>query len=280
MPDDAPEPFVIVERTAAPSLRRWTALRGRKPALLLIDRGAPDGSGLDLPLAAEGFDVYRTTGYRSALDLLDAHSSVLMALVRMDLPNLDATGLLRELRQRRPGLWIGLLCDPEQRTAAAAGYAAGAIDLLSPATPRDETVARLLRSVPWAIRLREQTERRQRRRPASRLRRVARRAASQLGLAATTALALLLGAAMALLTRSWQASRDVEDARIERILGALEARSPVDRAERQFDRWQRQEQLDLQRRSQQDLGAYQRSMLEEERLRALLRLTAPSYPPR
>src|SRR6478736_1630698 len=114
MSDDAFEPFVIVERPAAPSLRRWTALRGRKPALLLIDRGAPDGSGLDLPLAAEGFDVYRTTGHRSALDLLEAHPSVLMALVRADLPNLDAHALIRELRRVRPSLWIGVLCDPAE----------------------------------------------------------------------------------------------------------------------------------------------------------------------
>jgi DNA-binding response OmpR family regulator len=280
MPDDAPEPFVIVERPAAPTpLRRWTALRGRKPALILIDRGAPDGSGLDLPLAAEGFDVYRTTGHRSALDLLQAHPSVLMALVRTDLPNLDAPELVRDLRRVRPGLWIGLLCDPADRDGAAAGYAAGAVDLFPIATPPAETVSRLLRSVPWAVRLREGAERRLERPQRSVLRRVARRASSRAGTLLTLGAALLIGATLALVTRSWQATRDAENARIERILAALEARPPVvDRAERQFDRWQRQEQLDLQRQSQRMLGSYYQSQLEEERMRELLRLTAPHYP--
>ena len=93
MSDEAYEPFVIVDRSEAPAPRRWTVLRGRKPAVLLIDRGGSDGAGLDLPLAGEGFDVYRTTGRDSALDLLEAHPSVLMALVRMDLPDLDGARL-------------------------------------------------------------------------------------------------------------------------------------------------------------------------------------------
>jgi DNA-binding response OmpR family regulator len=280
MPDDAPEPFVIVERPAAAPLRRWTALRGRKPALLLIDRGAPDGSGLDLPLAAEGFDVYRTTGYRSALEILAAHPSVLMALVRTGLPNLDAPSLIGDLRQARPDLWIGLHCDPADRSSAAAGYAAGAVDLFSAAASQPETVARLLRSIPWAIRRREEAERRLERKSGSRLRRVARRAASGLGTAAMLVVALFLGVSMALISRAWQSSRDVENARIERILSALEARPPLDRGERQFDRWQRQEQIELERRSQQALGSYYQSQLEAERLRELLRFATPHYPTR
>jgi phosphoribosylformimino-5-aminoimidazole carboxamide ribonucleotide (ProFAR) isomerase len=111
------------------------------------------------------------------------------------------------------------------------------------------------------------------------LRRVARRASSRAGTLLTLGAALLIGATLALVTRSWQATRDAENARIERILAALEARPPVvDRAERQFDRWQRQEQLDLQRQSQRMLGSYYQSQLEEERMRELLRLTAPHYP--
>jgi hypothetical protein len=278
MPPGAPEPLVIVERPAEASLRRWTALQGRKPALLLIDRGNPEGAGLDLPLAAEGFDVYRTTGHRSALDLLHAHPSVLMALVRTRLPNLEAPALIRDLRQARPGLWIGLLCDPAERTAARAAYAAGAVDLfLSTAAP-PETAERLLRSIPWAVRLRDRADRRGRRRWASGLRHLARRAASGLGTALTIGGFLLVGGAMALLTRSWQESRDREDARIERVLNALEARSPVDRGERLFDRWQRQEQLDLERRSQDLLGAQYQSQREEERLRELMRVAVPHYP--
>jgi hypothetical protein len=278
MPEDTPEPFVIVERPATPPFGRWTALGGRKPSLLLIDRGSPDGSGLDSPLAAEGFDVYRTTGHRSALDLLRAHPSILMALVRTELPDIDAPALIRDLGQVRPGLWIGILGDPAGRAAAAAGYAAGAVDLFPAAGSRPETVARLLRSVPWAVRLREQAERRRERPRRSRLGRLVRRARSRLGLAATLAAAFLVGVCLALVTRSWHESRDLENARIERILGALEAHPTLDRAGRQFDRWQRQEQLDLERRSQEMQGSFYQSQLEEERLRELLRLARPRYP--
>ena len=77
---------------------------------------------------------------------------------------------------------------------------------------------------------------------------------------------------------AWQSARDLENARIERVLSALEARPPLDRAGHQFDRWQRQEQIDLQRRSQDMLGSYYQSQLEEERVRDLLRLTVPRYP--
>jgi len=276
MSDNAYEPYVILERSAPSSPRRWTVLRGRKPAVLLIDRGGTDGAGLDHPLATEGFDVYRTTGRDSALDLLEAHPSVLMALVRMDLPSLDAATLLRDLRDIRPGLWMGMLCDPADKTSAAAGYASGAVDLFPPSIASSETIARLIRSVPWALRMRTEADRGRRRRPVPWYRRAAR-----IGPVVTFALALVAGVAMAALTHSWHASRDQENARIERILNALEAARPLpDRVDRQIDRWQRQEQLDLQRRSQESLGAYHQAQLEQERLRDLLRLAAPRYPSR
>src|SRR5262245_41345685 len=117
MTEFAYEPFVILERGGTPATearpsRRRTSFRGRKPAILLVDG---EGTGLDLPLAAEGFEVYRTTGRESALEMLRAHPSIAMALVRVDLPGLDAVDLIRELRRIRPGLWIGLWGDPADR---------------------------------------------------------------------------------------------------------------------------------------------------------------------
>ena len=279
MSDDAYEPFVILERsTPATPPRRWTALHGRKPAVLLVDRGGPDGTGLDLPLASEGFDVYRTTGRDSALDLLEGHPSMLMALVRVDLPDLDAASLIRDLRDVRPGLWVGLLGDPADRERTAAGYAAGAADLFSPTAPPGQTIARLIRSVPWAVRTRDeadrQMERRRQRRPLPWYRRLARRSKR----AVLVGLGLLIGVGTAVLAKSWEAARDAENAKIERALNALEALHPrSDRLDRQIDRWQRQEQLDLQRRSQSSLETYYQSQLEQDRTRDLLRLTAPRY---
>jgi hypothetical protein len=289
MSDDSYEPYVILDRSEiaalAPSPRRWTVLRGRKPALLLIDRGGSDGAGLDLPLASEGFDVYRTTGRESALDLLEAHPSVLMALVRMDLPTLDPVSLIRDLSVVRPGLWTGMLCDPAERTRAAEGYAAGVVDLFHPLAPPPATVARLIRSVPWALRRREEAERRLERRrereSGSGLRRAARQVASRLGLAAALTFALSLGIVLALATRSWYESRDAWNARVDRMLNALETPPAAsDRTERQFDRWQRFEQLQLQRQSQQMQSRTAQEQLEQERLRELLRSAAPRYPAR
>src|SRR5262245_59720496 len=99
MTEFAYEPFIILEQgglptTEAPPFLRRTTFRGHKPGLLLIDR---DRVGLDLPLAAEGFEVYRTTDRDSALEMLRAHPSILMALVRMDLPGVDPVGLVRDL---------------------------------------------------------------------------------------------------------------------------------------------------------------------------------------
>ena len=131
--------------------------------------------------------------------------------------------------------------------------------------------------------MRTQAERRleHRRRRESRpwIRRAGKNAAAHLRWFAIVVIALSLGAGMAALTRSWQAARDLEDARIERLLSALEASRPIpDRIDRQIDRWQRQEALDLQRRSQQTLGAYYQTQLEQDRIRDLLRVAVPHYP--
>src|SRR5258705_7931496 len=101
------EPYVILEHPepAGPQARtprRWTVLRGHKPAILLVDEATPDRSGLDALLASEGFGVYRTASRDSALELLRTHPSVLMAVVRMDLPGIDPGSLIRELRELHP----------------------------------------------------------------------------------------------------------------------------------------------------------------------------------
>jgi hypothetical protein len=281
---DSPEPFVILDRPGLPAPRRWTVLGGRKPAVLLVDHGGAEGAGLDLPLAREGFDVYRTTGRDSALDLLCAHPTMLMALVRLDLPGLDGVGLLGDLEESLQGLWMGQLCDPAERDLAAAGYAAGAADLFSPRADPAHTIARLVRSVPWALRRRAEAERRlQRRRERASLpwfRRAARSARVRLPRALPIAVALAAGVALAALAAAWQESRERDDARIERVLGALDALRPrpPDRGDRMIERWQRQEQIDLERRGQETMGAYYRAQLEEERLRDLMRFVTPSYP--
>ena len=268
------EPFVFIERPApAPPARGWTVLRGRKPAILLVDR---DGAGLDHPLA-EGFDVYRTGGRDSALKVLRSHPGVLMSLVRAGIPGVDAPALIRELQEARPGLWVGLVCEPDDRAGAAAAYAAGAVDLFHPGANPAETVERLIRGVPWALRRREaadrRIERRLERRPSPPLRRWARKAALPLGVLMCVA----LGAAFAAATQAWHEARDLWNAKVERFMSAME--SPrTDRAERPFERWQRLEQMNLQRESQLELRHFRREQLAEDRVQDLLRnLPRPQY---
>jgi CheY-like chemotaxis protein len=262
------EPFVILERGGTPaaegrSSRPRTSFRGRKPAILLVDG---EGTGLDLPLAAEGFGVYRTRGRESALEMLRAHPSVAMALVRVDLPGLDAADLIRELRRTRPGLWIGLWGDPADRDRSAAGYEAGATDLVpSTATP-EETVARLVRTLPSAIRLQEAAERRQNRR--------SRRASPLIGRAVGAVLALALGVGLAVVTRAWHESRDLWAARLDRFLGSMEPVRP-DRMDRQFDRWNRFEELNLLREHNYTLRSYYAEQLELQRAREALGTVPP-----
>lgn len=268
MPESAYEPFVILERGEAPpaqvpAVRRRTTRRGRR-AILLVDR--PDG--LDHPLAAEGFEVYRTASPDSALDLLGAHPSIVMALVRLDLPGLDAAGLIRELREARPGLWIAMLGEASDRERAAAGFEAGAADWVPRSSDAQETVARIVRRIPWAVREREKAERGVRRR---RLR------PAWLGTSAMLAIGLLFGIGLAALTRSWQQSADPWTARIDRILAALEG----NRADRDMDRWSRVEQLRLLRERETFLRGHQVDQLEQQRVSDLLRrLPPPQYPAR
>lgn len=277
MSDTPYEPYVIVDRSAAPaSGRRWTVFRGRKPALLLIDRGGPEGSRLDLPLASEGFEVYRTTGRASAVDLLRAHPSILMALVRTDLADVEAPSLIRELRETQPGLWIGLLCEPGNRDCASAGYAAGASDLFDLSANPQQTVSRLIRSAPYALRLREAADRRrerhEQRRPEPVWRRLLRKSSSQLRVAGLVAVSLALGVGLAVATQAWQESQQRWSERFDRLVNALEgSRAAPDRVERQL----RIEQLGLQQQSLQATRQSHLEQLEQSRVLDLLRAVPP-----
>jgi DNA-binding NarL/FixJ family response regulator len=288
MSDTEYEPFVFLDRSEAPapSGRRWTVFRGRKPALLLIDRGGASGDGLDPILAEEGFEVYQTTNRKSALDLLKAHPSILMALVRIDLPGLDAASVIRELRSIQPGLWVGMLADFQDRKAAAEGYVAGAADLFYPKLSPTVVASRLVRSAPLALRLREGAERRVERtqqRPRRRwLRRVSRRLAPHLGMAVLLVLAFLAGSGLAAATRLWQDAQARWAAQVDRLVQAIEAASPArPMTDRQIERLFRAQELDLQRQAREDLRIQQSSREEEERRRDILRTSPPpQYPAR
>lgn len=276
MSEFAYEPFVILERGGTPATearptRRPTAFRGRKPAILIVDR---EGNGLDLPLAAEGFEVYRTTGRESAAELLRVHPSILMALVRMDLTSPDPVEVIRDLRGIRPGLWIGIWGHPAARELATQAYAAGGTDLLPSTADPQETAERLARSLPWATRLKEAAERKERRR-SRRLSPAIRRA---IGLTA----ALLLGIGLAAVVREWHDHRDAWTARLDRFLSAMEpVRSASDRADRQFDRWSRFEQINLLREHDFALRSYYVEQLELQRARdAMWAAPRPQYPTR
>lgn len=262
------EPYVILERGGTPAIhgrsgRPRTSYRGRKVALLLVDR---EGAGLDLPLAAEGFEVYRTTGRDSALELLRAHPGILMALVRADLTSLNPMDLIRELRKIRPGLWIGLWGHPADRDRAMDGYEAGATDLIPSTADPHETATRLVRSLPWAIRLVEDAERGERRRR--------RRYSPWIGRAAGVALALALGAGLAVGTREWQENRDAWTARLDRFLSSMEPVRPA-ATDRQIERWSKFEQLNLLREQDYALRTYYLEQLELQRARDAMGATPP-----
>jgi len=267
MTEFAYEPFVILERGGTPEtevrpVRRPTTIRGRKPAILIVDR---EGNSLDLPLAAAGFEVYRTTGRESAQELLRVHPAILMALVRM---SPDAVEIVRELRAIRPGLWIGLWGDPADRERATQGYAAGAPDLLSASADAQETVDRLVRSLPWATRLQEAADRMGRRR-SRRLSPVVRRVIG-------SASALLLGIGLAAVVREWHDHQDAWTTRLDRFLSAMEpVRSASDPGDRQFNRWSRYEQLNLLREQDYALRSYYVEQLELQRARDAMWTTPP-----
>lgn len=275
MVEFAYEPFVILERGGTPAtearpVRRRTSYRGRKPGILLVDR---DGAGLETPLAAEGFEVYRTSGGDSALEMLRAHPSILMALVRIDLTSPDPIDLIREIRKIRPGLWIGLWGDPANRDRAMEGYDAGGTDLISTTGEPAETVARLFRSLPWAIRLQESAERGERRRR--------RRFSPWIGRVAGVAMALSMGVGLAVVTRTWQENRDAWSARIDRFLSSMEEPVRPAAVDRQFDRWSRYEQINLLREHDYALRGYYLEQLELQRARdAMMATPPPRYPTR
>jgi hypothetical protein len=126
-------------------------------------------------------------------------------------------------------------------------------------------VERLIRAVPAALRRRERPRRRET---------GPRRTPSRKGVAVALLAGLILGVALAAATKAWHEARDGWNARLERLLAALEAPQPSP-SERQLDRWQRLEELQA-RRAQQ---GGQRERLEQDRLQELFRrLPLPQYP--
>lgn len=276
MPDEsAYEPYVFLERgeTARPS-RMEAPPQGCRPGILLVD-GEEDPEGVLSRLLFEGgFDVYRTARGDSARELVQGRSSILMALVRLDRTAHESGALVRELLSARPGLWVGMLVSGESRAATEEGYRAGADDLFRSSAPFEATVGRLARSVPRALGKRARVERELGRRRRFRVPGLLRR-----GLTYAVVASLGLGAALAAVTQAWQEADLRWNARLERLVAALE--KPEENrmfADRPFDRWSRTGALELERHMHEEQMLFQRAELEETRLRHLLRNIRPEYP--
>jgi hypothetical protein len=189
-----------------------------------------------------------------------------MALVRTDLTSPDPIQLIRDLREIRPGLWIGLWGHPADRDRIMEGYDAGATDLIPSTAEPHDTVDRLVRSLPWAMRLQEGAERHGRRR--------SRRLSPWVGRAAGVLLALGLGVGLAVVTREWQENRDAWSARLDRFLSSMEpVRTPS--SDRQFERWSRYEQLNLMREHDYALRTYYVEQLDLQRAREAMQAIPP-----
>src|SRR5581483_7397795 len=209
--ENGPEPYVIVDRP----LPAWRELpaglsEGRRPEIVLVDQDAAERSTLASCLFEAGFDVYRTAETEPARDLVEGRPSILMAVVRLGQSGLDSRRAIRELARLRPGLWIGMLGDPGAEPQAAAGYRAGADDLLPRSADPSATAGRLARSVPGALAKRDRAA------GANRSRRRGRRAAAAAG-AATVALGLVTGVLLALATSGWHDTVDRWDMRLDRL---------------------------------------------------------------
>ena len=265
-----PEPYVLIERP----LPAWRELpagisEGRRPEIILVDRDAAARSTLASCLFDAGFDVYRTAEAAAARELVEGRSSILMAVVRMDQPELDPRRAIRELARLRPGLWIGMLGDDAAGAAVAAGYRAGADDLLPRSGDPHATAGRLARSVSGALGKRDRAAR------ARHSEKRGRRAAAAAG-AATAALGLATGVLLALATNSWHETLDRWDVRLDRLERLLD-NAPVRNS------WPRgpefrpaADAVELERLREE--GSYHREQLRESRLDSLFRNFVPRYP--
>lgn len=276
-PDDSQVPPSISELSPVRT-GLWTS----ETPILLVDAGAPLGAGLDHPLADAGFRVFRTSKADSALEILRAHPSLRMAVVRLDLSGVDSVHLMRTMLEVRPGLWVGMLASPASHAEAHAGYRAGASDLLPISANARDTAQRLARSIPWAIRRAGTGERAARltnghfRKARSKRLRGRTPTTRVLEAAAAMTCAALLGVALAGAILAWENFLQAWESRVERVLQAIESpnnirtSTPAD-----FEHWIRSQQLNLERESQRSLLHYRQDQLEEERLKDLLQSVRP-----
>ena len=267
-----PEPLVLLE----PPQPRIGFGAGR-PAILLADSAAERVALLHVELTIEGFDVFQSPTRARTVDILESNPSILLVLLRLEGP--ESVRRIAELRRARPGLWIGMIVDREDRGAISQGYAAGANDLFSDSAPPEQTVARLQRIVPGAMRRRgaqgRMLRRRLKRAPREREGNYLRRTRE---LSATSAIALLVGVLLAVLTRSGLELAEEWTARIDRAIDVMQAAKPArGPGAGSFERWLQGEELGLKKESQRELLLHQRTEREESRIRDLLRFVVPQY---
>jgi CheY-like chemotaxis protein len=275
-------PLLVLDTSEAlaKSLRFYSRWPSRSPgadppSVLLVDADDSPEPRLDQPLADLGFRVFRTSNGQAALNLLGDHPSLLLAVVRMDIPHLDPSSLVRKLCQARPGLWVGMLADDFSRATAAEGYQAGAVDLLPLSVGPWETALRLARCIPWAARMRDRAQRheeRLRRNEARPLpRRLFERWSKKLGPVLPVVLGAGVGALFAGLLTLWQDFQDGYEARFERLVRAIESAAPgASLQTREFDRWSRIQELNRDREYRRASLLLERDRLEEERLKDIL----------
>lgn len=263
------EPYVLVEETQPARLLPFLA-EGQRPELLLLDRVLDAESDLSAFLFDAGFDVFRTADLESARDMIASRSTLVMAVVRLDLPGLDPSEAIGTLARVRPGLWIGMRGGdgPEELPRAREGFRAGADDLLPLAQPPAETAERLWNSLGWAERKRLRNQRRRRRTSMLRLPEAA----------CLTGIALAVGVLVAISTGAWLDLEAREEARVQRLEAALEGGAPRGAGRPLWaDHWSRSEELDLERRRLREETIFHQEQLEETRLEHLFRNVIPHY---
>ena len=161
-------------------------------------------------LRAAGLNVIDT---RVALEALERAAESDLAIVDLQLGGASATLLIEDLLRRRPGLYAIMLGG--EQDDARIGYRAGADNWVRAETAPLDVVRLVLRSFAHA---RSKGERAQQNPPR---RRFFRRSALWVSLAGA-----VLGALLAWAVNSVLKAQDAEDARMERLIRALEQQPP------------------------------------------------------